>query len=85
MKIFLLIRTRNIQVSTLILVVSPRSGNTYRHDDFFMVQEILLSCRYFYNSIFLFPCRAISHDIARHRCYCTGPGAMWYPSNHDVL
>ena len=34
MKIFLLIRTRNIQMFTLILVVSPGSGNTYRHDDF---------------------------------------------------
>ena len=29
------------------------------------VYLVLLSSSYFYNSIFLFPCRAISHDIAR--------------------
>jgi len=40
---------------------------------FYVVEyEIILSSRYFYNSIFLFPCRAISHDIAWRRCYCTG-------------
>ena len=33
---------------------------------------ILLSSRYFYNSIFLSPCRAISHDIAWRGCYSTG-------------
>jgi len=27
----------------------------------------------------------ITHDIAQRGCYCTGPGAMRYPSNHDVL
>jgi len=29
-----------------------------------------ISSSYFYNSMFLFPCRAISRDIA----YCTSPG-----------
>ena len=32
----------------------------------------LLSSRYFYNSIFLFPFRAISRDIAWRGCYCAG-------------
>jgi len=45
----------------------------------------LLSSWYFYNSIFLFPCHAISHDIAWHRCYCTGPGATRYLSNYNML
>ena len=44
------------------------------------LKKLLLSRRYFYNSIFLFPCRAISHDIAWCGCYCTGPGATRYPS-----
>ena len=34
--------------------------------------HMLLSSRYFYNSIFLFPYHAISHDIARCGCYCIG-------------
>jgi len=35
------IRTTMLQVSTLILLVSPGGGNTYRHDEFFRVQEIV--------------------------------------------
>ena len=34
------------------------------------------------------PCNITRYCTARvllHGCYCTGPGAMRYPSNHDVL
>ena len=37
-----------------------------------MIYYMILYFRYFYRSIFLFPCCAISHDIARRGCYCTG-------------
>ena len=45
-----------------------------------------LSSWYFYHSIFLFSCRAISlAQVLMHVCYCMGRGAMWYPRNHIVL
>ena len=69
-------------VSLKVIIVVPK---TLRLLIIKVTQILLLSSWYFYNSIFLFPCGAISHDIARRGCYCTGPGAMRYPSNHDVL
>ena len=36
------------------------------------LHSYLLSSWYFYNSIFLFLCHVISHDIARLGCCCTG-------------
>ena len=29
--------------------------------------------------------RAVQYHVILHGCYYTGPGAMRYPSNHNVL
>ena len=53
----------------------------------FIIQLIFLQ-QYFpipvpYNSTWY--CTAQVLEVLLHGCYCTGPGATWYPSNHDVL